>query len=98
MNENGDIKFRTGLIYEGVELNKKLIDHVVLGNVTVLDYSAPYLSQFMFGSANKEEVYSHIFPHQAQITQLKFLLLFKSFFFFNLYCAQQNKIEGFLNL
>ena len=69
MNSAGDIKYRTSLYYDDTELTEKVIDNIIIKNIYNLDFTAPYLSKFMFGNLTIEDVYNSIFPPNAQVIE-----------------------------
>jgi len=60
--ESGEIKFRTSLYYEEMEINDKIIENIIIRNIHIHDFAFPYFSKFLFGSIPMEEVYARIFP------------------------------------
>lgn len=58
---NGDIKFRTGFLYEGLEVTEKVIANTIFQNINSLDVSSPLLSKFMFGDISMPEVYEGLY-------------------------------------
>ena len=57
----GDIKFRTGILYEGIEVTEKVIANTIFQNINSLDVSSPLLSKFMFGDISIPEVYEGLY-------------------------------------
>lgn len=60
--ESGEIKFRTSLFYEEMEINDKIIDSIILKNLHIHDSVFPYFNKFLFGSLSMDEIYNNIFP------------------------------------
>ena len=60
--ESGEIKFRTSLCYEEMEINDKIIENIIIRNIHIHDSAFPYFNKFLFGSIPMEEVYAHLFP------------------------------------
>jgi hypothetical protein len=60
--ESGEIKFRTSLNFEAIELNDKIIDNIILKNIYIHDFSFPFLSKFLFGNMTMDEVYNNLYP------------------------------------
>ena len=60
--ETGEIKFRTSLFFETIEINDKIIDNVILKNIYIHDFSFPILSKFLFGDMTMDDVYNNLFP------------------------------------
>lgn len=60
--ESGEIKFRTSLCYEEMEINDKIIDNIIIRNIQIHDFAFPYFNKFLFGSIPMEEVYARLFP------------------------------------
>ena len=60
--ESGDIKFRTSIYYEEMAINDKIIENIILKNIYTHDFSHPFLSGFLFGNMNMDEVYMALFP------------------------------------
>ena len=54
--ETGEIKFRTCICYEGMEINDIIIDNVILKNIFIHDYAFPLISKFLFGDMTMAEV------------------------------------------
>ena len=59
---DGEIKFRTGAYYEGVELNSKFIDNIIMKNIYAIDVSSVELSKFIYGNVSIPEVYDILYP------------------------------------
>lgn len=60
--ESGEIKFRTSLCYEEMEVNEKIIENIINRNIHIHDFAFPYFNQFLFGSTSMTEVYNILFP------------------------------------
>lgn len=60
--ESGEIKFRTSLCYEEIEINDKIIENIIIRNIHMHDFTFPYFNKFLFGSTSMDEVYAHLFP------------------------------------
>ncbi len=54
--ETGEIKFRTCIVYEGMEINDTIIDNVILKNIFIHDFAFPFISKFLFGDMTMSEV------------------------------------------
>jgi hypothetical protein len=72
---DGEVKFRTGLYYEGVELNNTLIDNLIMKNIYAMDVSSYQFSKFMFGNVTIPEVYDALYPSTALIEEKKEAIL-----------------------
>lgn len=69
----GDIKCKTGMYYEDIELNYKLIDKLIIDNVQALDICSKVFADFIFGN-NKlsiAEVYDLLYPPSPELTEPK---------------------------
>lgn len=65
----GNIKFRTGLYYNGVELNDDLIDSVIMKNIFAMDVSSPVFQKFIYGDDSIEDVYNTLYPPTKTIEE-----------------------------
>lgn len=64
--DNGQIKFRTSLYTEDIELTDKIIDNIIIKNIYTHDFSFPFLSRFLFGQMTMDEVYDNLYPKQLE--------------------------------
>ncbi len=62
MNNSGEIKFRTGIMYESLEITDKAISNIIFKNIDIMDFSHPFLLKFMFGTITIPEVYNSLYP------------------------------------
>ena len=69
--ENGEIKFRTGLYYEGMELNNTIIENIIIRNIYSMDVSSIQISKFIFGNESITEVYNTLYPSSPLVEDIK---------------------------
>jgi hypothetical protein len=60
--DTGEIKFRTCICFEEMDINEKIIENVILKNIFIHDSSFPSISKFLFGDLTQNEVYNNLFP------------------------------------
>src|SRR5580704_12840455 len=60
--DSGDIKFRTGIIYDHIEITNEAIGNIISKNIDIIDLSHPYLQKFIYGEATMLEVYDSLYP------------------------------------
>jgi hypothetical protein len=53
--ETGEIKFRTCICYESMEINDTIIENVILKNIFMHDFSFPFISKFIYGDMQMAE-------------------------------------------
>lgn len=62
---DGVIKCRTGMYYNDIELNDKLIDNVISRNTSSMDISSVHFAKFMYGNISIPEVYNILYPAET---------------------------------
>ena len=65
--EDGEIRFKTSIIYETIELNHTIIDHIVTSNLVTMDRNIAILTTFAYGELSMEEAINKI-KHFQQIS------------------------------
>ena len=61
--DSGEIKFRTCICSEGIEINDTVIENVIMRNINVHDFSFLWISKFLFGEkTSMSEIYNDLFP------------------------------------
>lgn len=69
--DDGDIKFRTGLYYEGMELNNEIMENLIIRNISSMDVSSIQISKFIFGNESIIEVYNALYPPSQLLEDTK---------------------------
>lgn len=67
---NGEIKCRTGSFYEGIKLNSKFIDNIVIKNIYAMDICSVEFSKFIYGNISILEVYDTLYPPSLPLIEL----------------------------
>lgn len=62
MNEIGDIKHRTALYCEAIELTPEIIEPIIMRNIINIDFAAQPLTKFMFDVLDEDAVYEILIP------------------------------------
>jgi hypothetical protein len=57
---DGEIRFKTSLIYEDIELTEKVLENIIKSNIVTLDAYFELFNSFISGQANLAEVISQI--------------------------------------
>ncbi len=57
---DGEIRFKTSLIYEDIELTDKILEHIIKGNIVTLDTYFELFNSFISGKTTLEDVISQI--------------------------------------
>lgn len=63
INEAGDIKYRTGINLEYIELTDDIIEDLIMRNIYNIDIANPTFHKVMFGDMTSENAYLEIFPN-----------------------------------
>ncbi|WP_338792938.1 YbjN domain-containing protein [Bernardetia sp. MNP-M8] len=57
---DGEIRFKTSLIYEDIELTDKILEHIIKGNIVTLDTYFELFNSFISGKTTLEDIISQI--------------------------------------
>jgi hypothetical protein len=52
---DGEMRFKTSIIYENVQLTEKMLEHLIKGNISTLDSYFQVLNEFIFGRLTLED-------------------------------------------
>lgn len=63
INDAGDIKYRTSVNLDSIELTQDIIEDLILRNIYNLDTANPAFHKVMFGNMTTENAYLEIFPN-----------------------------------
>lgn len=58
--DDGEIRFKTSIVYEDCELTEKVIDHIIKDNITTMDSHFELLNSFITEKINKQEAIDEI--------------------------------------
>jgi len=64
--DNGNIKFRTGIAYQDIEITKEAIANMIAKNIDTIDISHPQLVKFMYGEMTMVDVYNSLYPAPSE--------------------------------
>lgn len=53
--EDGEIRFRTSISFNNIELNQKFIEELIMSNIITMDKSLPSIMGLMFGGISVEK-------------------------------------------
>lgn len=57
---DGEIRFKTSLIYEDIELTEKILEYIIKGNIITLDTHFELFNSFISGKINLAEIIEQI--------------------------------------
>jgi hypothetical protein len=66
--ETGIIKFKTSILYEGLDLNNKSIDNLIINNLAVMDDCTPAILKLIYGDLNAIDAYNFRQGQQQQLS------------------------------
>lgn len=53
--QDGEIRFRTSISFNNIELNQKLVEETIMSNIITMDKSLPSIMGLMFGEISVEK-------------------------------------------
>lgn len=70
INTLGDIKFRTAIYLDELELTRSIINGIIIRNLQYMDNANPIFSKIMFGEMKNEDALIALFPSSEDESKL----------------------------
>lgn len=68
INAAGDIKHRTSIYLENINIADEIIEGIIMRNIFSIDSASPIFSKIMFGGMTNEDAYFELFPYLKKET------------------------------